>query len=141
MALPNVCGAARLISDPELRFTASGAAVAKLRLAFNSRKKTDSGEWVDADVFYVDGTLWRQAAENAVESLSKGDEVVVTGRIKTRSWEGDDGQKRSMPELMIDSVGPSVRSATVTVNRVARSGAGNATSDPWAAGGDDAPPF
>ncbi len=138
--LPNLFGTGRLTADPELRFIPSGDAVTKVRLAFNSRKKVD-GEWVDGDVLFIDGTVWRQAAENAAESLQRGDEVVVTGRVKTRSWETDDGQKRSMPELAIDSIGPSLRTATAKVNRVARSDA-PAAADPWVSGGsDETPPF
>lgn len=149
MSLPNLSGEARLIEDPDMRFTSAGKAVAKIRLAFNSRKKVN-GEWVDGDTLFLDGTLWERAAENAVNSLTKGDLVVVTGRLKTSFWEADDGSKRSRPELLIDSLAPSLRYAEAKVIRTPRATAPD--DDPWATatpapaaapatGGDDEPPF
>src|SRR5207237_5718091 len=107
MTLPTLSGVGRLTGDAELRFTPSGTAVAKVSLAFNARKKDENGNWTDGDVFFVTGTLFNKAAENAAETYTKGVEVVVTGRLKTRQWETDQGEKRSMTELLIDAIGPS----------------------------------
>lgn len=135
MALPTLSGTARLTADPELRFSASGTAVCKVNMAFNDRKKDEStGQWVDSDVLFVTGTLFKQAAENAAESLTKGTEVVVTGRLKTRQWEKD-GEKRSTVELMINSIGPALNWVQVKVqkmDRASQSGANFAGDDPWA---------
>jgi single-strand DNA-binding protein len=109
-------GIGRLTADPELRFTQSGSSLAKINLAFNSRKKDDSGNWVDGDVFFVNGTLWKEQAENAAETLTKGMEVVVSGRLKTSSWEKD-GQTHSRTELAIDSIAPSIRFATAVITK------------------------
>ncbi|MER7278366.1 single-stranded DNA-binding protein [Dactylosporangium sp. NPDC000244] len=162
MSLPTLSGVARLTDDPALRFAPSGTAVCKVRLAFNSRKRDDAGNWSDGDSFYVDGVLFKQAAEHAAESLSRGTEVVVTGRLKTEQWEDKNGGgKRSAPSLLIDSIGPSLAFATAKVEKMQRSGAqssgkgggsgfGGGNDDPWAnsapAGGkqssfDDEPPF
>jgi len=140
MALPNLSGTANLIADPEIRFSPSGVAVCKLRLAFNGRKlNKETNQWEDADTFFVDGVLFKQAAENAAESLQRGLEVVVTGRLKTESWEDKNGGgKRSAPSLLVDSIGPSLGRATAKVVKAARSGAGGFNSgggpvdDPWA---------
>lgn len=157
MSLPPIFGTARLLDDPELRFTASGMAVTRVRLAFNSRKKDDSGTWVDADSLFVDGTVFKQEAENVAESLTKGMEVVVYGRLKTERYETRDGEKRSATKLLIDGIGPSLKFATARVSKMARSNGGGdsrsaVTDDPWATpapagvgGGrgnfDDEPPF
>lgn len=163
MSLPTMSGVARLIDDPELRFGPSGTAICKVRLAFNSRKKDESGNWVDADVFFVDGTVFKQEAENVAESLRKGCEVTVTGRLKTRKYETREGEKRSAVELMIDAIGPTLKYATAQVKKLDRSGGntsgfggsanggqGGGFDDPWATnsapdgGGsnfDEEPPF
>ncbi|MBM0235921.1 single-stranded DNA-binding protein [Micromonospora sp. ATA32] len=138
MSLPTMNGVGRLTGDAELRFAPSGTPVAKIPLAFNQRKKDESGNWVDGDVFFVTGTLFKQAAENAAETYTKGMEVVVSGRLKTRQWEDNDGQKRSMPELLIDAIGPSTSFATAKVEKNARDNNGGgartaAPDDPWAA--------
>lgn len=127
MSLPSVNGTARLIEDPELRFAASGGAVVKVRLAFNSRKKDpQSGEWKDDASFFVTGTAFGQAAENIAETLTRGLEVVVSGRMKTDSWETKEGEKRSAASLLIDSIGPSLKSATAKVTKASGgSGQGN----------------
>lgn len=150
MSLPLLSGTARLTADPELRFASSGTAICKVNLAFNARRKDEStGHWVDGDTFFITGTLFKQAAENAAESLTRGVEVVVSGRLKTRQWE-QDGQKRSMPELLVDSIGPSLAFATAQVRKMDRSGGraasggGAGSNDPWAAsaqGFDDGAPF
>lgn len=121
MSLPVLNGTARLIEDPQLRYAASGGAVVKIRLAFNSRKKDQSGEWVDDAVFYIRGTAFGKAAENIAETLQRGMEVVVSGRMKTESWESN-GEKKEAPSLLVDSIGPSLRMATA---RVEKAGSGN----------------
>lgn len=160
MSLPMLSGVARLIDEPELRFAASGSAVLKVRLAFNSRKKDPSGQWVDDASFFITGTAFGQAAENIAATVQRGMEVVVQGRMKTESWEKD-GKKQERPALLLDSVGPSLRFATARVEKTggsgsgreefqqARGGAQQGASDPWASGapqgggggwgGDEAP--
>jgi len=137
MSLPTIHGVGRLTDDPELRFAATGTAICRLRIAFNQRKRDANGEWVDGDVCFLDGTLFRQEAENVAESLRRGDEVVITGRLKTNSYETREGEKRSRIELVIDSIGPSLRYATAQVQKMTRSGPGAAPAtgpadDPWA---------
>ncbi|MEU9014313.1 single-stranded DNA-binding protein [Streptomyces sp. NPDC048479] len=124
MSLPTMNGVARLIDDPELRFGAgSGKAVVRVRLAFNSRKKDPaSNEWIDADSFFIDGKAFDQAAENIAETLTRGMEVVVSGRLKTEKWETREGEKRSGPSLLIDSIGPSLKNATAKVTKASGSG-------------------
>jgi single-strand DNA-binding protein len=158
MSLPTMTGVGRLIEAPELRFTSSGKAVAKVRLAFNSRRKNpQTQEWEDGDTYFVDGSVWDQEAENIAESLNKGDEVLVTGLLKTRKYETREGEKRSTTELAIQSIGPSLKYATAKVQKMSRSGAQQGSSggqrqtadDPWssaapAKSGDsftDEPPF
>jgi len=111
-----------LVDDPELRFTPSGVALAKVRFAVNRRYQS-GGEWQEETSFFG-GTLWREAAENAAESLQKGMRVIVTGRLEQRSWETQDGEKRSVVEVRIDEIGPSLRWATASVTRTPRSPAG-----------------
>ncbi len=120
MSLPTLAGTARLVNDPELRFTTSRKALCKIRLAFNSRRKNDAGDWENADSFYVDGTLFGDAAEHVVESLSKADEVIITGRLRTDEFTDKHDNKRSAPELLVDSIGPALRFATAKVSRVQR---------------------
>jgi single-strand DNA-binding protein len=136
MSLPTLSGTARLTADPEVKFGQSGVAVCKVSLAFNSRKRDDQGNWVDDAVYFVNGTLFKEHAEQVAESLLKGHEVVVTGRLKTRQWETTEGEKRSTQELLIDSIGPSLRWATARVAKVDRSGSGSGggapADDPWA---------
>lgn len=118
MSLPTMTGTARLIDDPELRFAAgSGKAVVKVRLAFNARKKDPSGEWVDGDSFFVDGAAFDQLAQNIADTLQKGMEVVVSGRLRTDRWETKQGEKRSGTSLLVDSIGPSLRYATAAVTK------------------------
>jgi single-strand DNA-binding protein len=130
-----------LVDEPELRFTPSGAAVANFRVASTPRffdRQTNA--WKDGDTLFLTCNVWRQMAEHVVESLHKGHRVIVTGRFKQRSYEHD-GQKRTVFEVEVDEVGPSLRSATVDVRRVERQAASQPTipaSDPWAG---DPPPF
>jgi single-strand DNA-binding protein len=116
----NVTLIGNLVDDPELRFTPSGVAMAKIRMAVNRRWQKD-GEWQEDTSFFT-GTVWREQAESAAESLQKGARVIVTGRLEQRSWETDQGDKRSVVEIQIDEIGPSLRWATATVNKTQRSG-------------------
>ncbi len=117
-----------LVEDPELRFTPSGVAMAKLRFAVNRRYQRD-GEWQEETSFFG-GTVWRDMAENVAESLSKGMRVIVTGKLEQRTWETQDGDKRSVVEVRIDELGPSVRWATATVTKTPRSSGGWSDSPP-----------
>ena len=126
--------------DPELRFTPSGQATASFGLAVNRRwQNRQSGEWEEATSFF-NVVCWREQAENVSESLQKGSRVVVTGRLEQRSWETQDGDKRSVVEVVADEIGPSLRWATATVTRnERRSGDGAATSAPAARPARNAP--
>jgi single-strand DNA-binding protein len=124
MSLPTLTGVGRLTADPELRFTSSGTAVCKVSIAFNARRKNDRGEWEDGDSYFAYGTAFNKLAENLAESLSKGTEVNVTGRLKTRQYEKD-GEKRSVVELLIDAIGPNLAYATAKVEKASRDGGGN----------------
>ncbi len=157
-----------LTNDPELRFTPSGAAVASFTVASTPRMMDKStNEWKDGDALFLRCSVWRQAAENVAESLQRGARVVVTGRLKQRSFETKEGEKRTVVELDVDEVGPSLKYATAKVTKASRGGGGNGYSsgsgapqsapsggssgsdDPWAsapAGGggggwSDEPPF
>ena len=116
-----------LVDDPELRFTPVGVAMAKVRFAVNRRYQTND-EWQEETSFFG-GTCWRDMAENVAESLQKGSRVIVTGSLEQRTWETQEGDKRSVVEVRIDDIGPSVRWATATVTRTPRSGGGD-----WAGG-------
>ena len=116
----NVTLIGNLVEDPELRFTPSGVAMAKIRIAVNRRWRGQDGEWQE-DTSFFGGTLWREQAETAAESLQKGHRVIVTGRLEQRSWETPEGDKRSVVEVAIDEIGPSLRWATATVNKTQRS--------------------
>ncbi|CAN1529594.1 Ssb Single-stranded DNA-binding protein [Candidatus Nanopelagicaceae bacterium] len=133
-----------LVDDPELRFTPSGAAVAKFRVASTPRyldKATN--EWKDGESLFLQCQIWRQAAENVAESLTKGMRVILSGRLKQRSYETKEGEKRTVFEVEVDEVGPSLRNATAKVTRTQRAGgSGGAAApasaesfndDPWAA--------
>ena len=114
-----------LVDDPELRFTPSGAAVANFRIASTPRTfDKQTNEWKDGDALFLSCSVWRQAAENVAESLQKGMRVVVQGRLKQRSYETREGEKRTVVELEVDEVGPSLKYATAKVARVQRSGGG-----------------
>lgn len=142
-----------LTDDPELRFTSSGAAVANFTVASTPRffdKQTN--DWKDGDALFLRCSIWRQAAENVAESLTKGARVIVQGRLKQRSYETREGERRTVYELDVDEVGPSLRYATAKVSKVTRSGGGFGggsappaapAEDPWASApaADDEPPF
>jgi len=158
-----------LVDDPELRFTPSGAAVAKFRVASTPRTfDRQTNEWKDGEALFLRCNIWREAAENVAESLTRGSRVIVTGRLKQRSFETREGEKRTVFEVEVDEIGPSLRYATAKVNKASRSGGGGGgfggggggsrgggggsepkQDDPWGsapaagslAGGDDEPPF
>jgi single-strand DNA-binding protein len=114
-----------LTADPELRFTQSGAAVANFTVASTPRTlDRASGEWKDGEALFMRCNIWRQAAENVAESLTRGARVIVSGRLKQRSFETREGEKRTVVELEVDEVGPSLRYATAKVNKVARGNGG-----------------
>ncbi len=119
----NLTVVGNLTADPELRFTASGAAVANFTVASTPRTlDRASGEWKDGEALFLRCSIWRQAAENVAESLTRGARVVVTGRLKQRSFETKEGEKRTVIELEVDEIGPSLRYATAKVNRAQRTG-------------------
>ncbi|MDL9947312.1 single-stranded DNA-binding protein [Gordonia sp. ABSL11-1] len=159
-----------LTADPELRFTPSGAAVANFTVASTPRTfDRQTNEWKDGEALFLRCNIWRDAAENVTESLSKGTRVVVQGRLKQRSFETKEGERRTVVELEVDEIGPSLRYATAKVNKASRGGGGGGFSsgggggsrgssggggqqvadDPWGSapasgsfgGGDDEPPF
>jgi single-strand DNA-binding protein len=118
--------AGNLVDDPELRFTPAGQPVARFRVASTPRflDKT-TNEWRDGDSLFLTCNVWRQAAENVAETLTRGMRVIVSGRLRQRSYETKEGEKRTVYEVEVDDVGPSLRNASAKVNRVARSGAGD----------------
>src|SRR5438552_8145609 len=150
-----------LTADPELRFTPSGAAVASFTIASTPRTfDRNTNEWKDGEALFLRCSIWRQAAENVAESLQRGTRVVASGRLKQRSFETREGEKRTVIEMDVDEVGPSLRYATAKVNRTQRgsssggfgssgSGGGDAVDDPWGTppppsgggGFSDEPPF
>jgi single-strand DNA-binding protein len=118
-----------LVDDPELRFTPSGAAVANFRIASTPRTfDRQTNEWKDGDALFLTCSVWRQAAENVAESLQKGMRVVVQGRLKSRQYETREGEKRTVFEIDVDEVGPSLKYATAKVTRTTRSGGGGGYS-------------
>ena len=118
--------AGNLVDDPELRFTPAGQPVARFRVASTPRfLDKNTNEWKDGDSLFLTCNVWRQAAENAAESLTRGMRVIVSGRLRQRSYETKEGEKRTVYEVEVDDVGPSLRNASAKVNRVARSGAGD----------------
>lgn len=126
-----------LVDDPELRFTPSGAAVAKFRIASTPRRfNKTTNEWEDGDALFLTCSVWRQAAENVAESLAKGVRVIVQGRLKQRSYEDGQGVKRTVYELDVDEVGPTLARATAKVEKNPAGGgqrtSANADTDPWA---------
>ena len=152
-----------LVADPELRFTPAGQPVATFRVASTPRiRDAASGEWKDGDSLFLTCNVWRQAAENAAESLQRGMRVIVSGRLRQRNYETKEGEKRTVYEVEVDDVGPSLRNASAKVTRANRSsggfsggqGGGNQggqgssgggrAEDPWASdsgGYSDEPPF
>jgi single-strand DNA-binding protein len=114
-----------LVDDPELRFTPAGQPVARFRVASTPRFRDNAtGEWKDGDSLFLTCNVWRQAAENVAESLQRGMRVIVSGRLRQRQYETKEGEKRTVYEVEVDDVGPSLRNASAKVNRVSRSGSG-----------------
>lgn len=157
-----------LTADPELRFTPAGAAVANFTVASTPRNfDRQSNEWKDGEALFMRCTIWREAAENVAETLTRGSRVIVQGRLKQRSYETREGEKRTVVELEVDEIGPFLRYASAKVTKSGRSGGtgggfgggqshsggGAPTDDPWGsspqngnyaganAGGSDEPPF
>ena len=131
-----------LTADPELRFTPSGAAVASFTVASTPRTfDRQTSEWKDGDTLFMRCSIWREAAENVAESLTKGTRVIVQGRLVQRSFETREGEKRTVVEMQVDEVGPSLRSATAKVTRSQRQAPASSGTyqqpddDPWANGG------
>ena len=114
-----------LTADPELRFTPSGAAVANFTVASTPRTfDRQSNEWKDGETLFMRCSVWREAAENVAESLHRGDRVIATGRLVSRSWQTPEGENRTVMEMQVDEVGPSLRYATAKVNKTQRGGGG-----------------
>lgn len=145
MALPRISATGNLTKDPDLGFTPTGVARANLAIACNERKNQD-GKWVDGDTTYLDVVAWREVAENAVETLRKGDAVTVIGKLRTRQYEKD-GETRKVTEVDAESIAFDLRKHSATVNRITRGEPRDAvSSDPWTSPGahdrvDDIPPF
>lgn len=132
-----------LTADPELRFIPSGKGVASFTVASTPRTfDRQANEWKDGDALFLRCTAWGQLAENTAESLQRGMRVIVQGRLQQRSFETREGEKRTVYELQVDEVGPSLTFATARVNRAGRQSE-TAAADPWAGGGSDdsEPPF
>jgi single-strand DNA-binding protein len=125
-----------LTGDPELRFTPSGAAVANFTVASTPRTfDRQTNEWKDGETLFMRCSIWRDAAENVAESLQRGTRVVVTGRLKSRSYETKEGEKRTVIEMDADEVGPSLRYATAKVNKTQRGGGGGFGGSPGGSAG------
>jgi single-strand DNA-binding protein len=164
----NITIIGNLVGDPELRYTPTGQAVATFRVASTPRRyNNQTSQWEDGDSLFLSCNVWRQAAENVAESLQRGTRVIVSGRLRQRSYETREGEKRTVYEVEVDEVGPSLRNASAKVTKSTRSGAGGgfggqggqggygggasggqaASDDPWAAdsgsdnGFSDEPPF
>jgi len=164
----NITIIGNMVNDPELRYTPTGQAVATFRVASTPRfMDRTTNEWKDGESLFLSCNVWRQAAENVAESLTRGMRVIVSGRLKQRSYETKEGEKRTVYEIEVDEVGPSLRNASAKVTRSQRSGGGSgfggpsgqsgqggygggaparASDDPWAAdasdsGFSDEPPF
>lgn len=166
MSLPTITGTARLVDDPDLRFTANGKAVAKVRLAFSDRKKNEqTGQWEDGDKIFLEASVWNDEAEHIAESLQRGHEVLVSGKLRQREYQTREGEKRTAFELVFPTIAPTLKWATAKVQKMQRSGSAapsggarpaQSGEDPWATQGgqpdrsfggqkqssfDDSPPF
>ncbi|MGC0366584.1 single-strand DNA-binding protein [Rhodococcus sp. 27YEA15] len=125
-----------LTADPELRFTPAGAAVANFTVASTPRTfDRNSNEWKDGDALFMRCNIWREAAENVAESLTRGSRVIVSGRLKQRSYETREGEKRTVVELEVDEIGPSLKYATAKVNKANRGGGGGGGNFGGSSGG------
>lgn len=135
MSLPQITLTGNAVGDAELRFTASGVAVAKVRVACSERKKVGD-QWEDGDTTYLDVTCWKQAAENMAESVIKGTTIVVTGKLKQRDYETNSGEKRTVYEVSASAVAIDTTRQVVHANKASRSGSqtdARKVDDPWAA--------
>ena len=153
-----------LVADPELRYTPSGAAVCNGRVASTPRRfDSQSNQWVDGEALFLTFNVWRQAAENVANSLTKGDRVIINGMLKQRTFETREGERRTVFEVDVDDIGPSLKFATSNVQKTPRGGGSNpgggynrnaqnnrqggshpappANDDPWSDGTGDTPPF
>jgi single-strand DNA-binding protein len=145
-----------MTNDPEIKFTPSGQAVANFTIASTPRL-FKNGEWTDGETLFLRCALWREAAQNLADSFGKGTRVIVTGRLKSRSYETKEGEKRTVIELEVDEIGPSLKYATAKVAKAAPQGQGRGPArgaasnqgwggntqqdDPWGTGPDSEPPF
>ncbi|AZA10260.1 single-stranded DNA-binding protein [Corynebacterium pseudopelargi] len=119
----NITVVGNMVADPELRYGPSGAAVANFRIASTPRRyDSQSNQWVDGDALFLQCSVWRQAAENVAQTLTKGMRVIVTGRLKQRSYQTREGENRTVMELEVEEVGPSLKYATAQVDRNSRDG-------------------
>lgn len=134
MSLPTVHGEFRVVEDPELRFSPSGMAIGTIRLVANSRKKNDAGEWVDDKVVWIRATAFKSLAENMVETLQKGDLCNAAGRLQTNQWETQEGEKKSVTEMVLDSIAPSLAYRSARIDRTQRQQAGSGGSQPSGGG-------
>src|ERR1700689_4036053 len=133
---PPITVVGNLVADPELRFTASGQPVATFRVASTPRvMDRTTNEWKDGDSLFLTCNVWRQAAENVAESLQRGMRVIVTGRLKQRSYETKEGEKRTVFEVEVDDVGPSLRNASAKVARANRTGGAGGSGSGGSGGG------
>ena len=131
-----------LVDDPQLRYTPTGQAVANFRVASTPRfLDRQTNEWKDGDSLFLSCNVWRQAAENVAESLQRGMRVIVSGRLRQRSYETKEGEKRTVYELEVDEVGPSLRNASAKVQKATRISTGNGGQAPAAAGSKQADPW
>lgn len=138
---PTLTITGNLVRDPELRFTSSGSAVANFTVASTPRTlNRQTNEWEDGEALFLRCTIWRQAAENVAESLTRGARVVVHGRVKQKTFETKEGEKRTVVELDVDEVGPSLRYATAKVQKAERIGGPSADEGTWSTGSRE-PPF
>ncbi len=133
----NITIVGNVTRDPELRYLTSGTALAQLGVAVN-RRYQQNGEWQEETSFF-DVVCWRDLADNVSESISKGDRIIVTGRLEQRSWETQDGDKRSKVEIVADEVGPSLRWATARIEKIRRDGPGGGGSGGGGGGGYEPP--
>ncbi|KQB86966.1 single-stranded DNA-binding protein [Corynebacterium lowii] len=127
----NITVVGNCVNDPELRFTPSGAAVANFRVASTPRRfNSQTNQWEDGEALFLTCNVWRQAAENVAETITKGMRVIVTGRLRQRSYQNREGENRTVYEIEVDEVGPSLRYASAQVNRNPREGGGNRGGQP-----------
>ena len=129
---PTITVVGNLTADPDLRSTPAGVAVLDFTVASTPRAyDRESGEWKDDETLFLRCSVWRQAAENAAQSLTKGTRVIVHGRLRQRSFETKEGDKRTVVELDVDAIGPELRYASAKVSKVSRGGGATADDGPW----------